>query len=390
MMQKYESSGVLTKYNSAGIIISVFFYLQPAINKNGTMKTTHLFIFLLGFTMLSCSDTNFYSMEDFHAAEKIDAHYHIYTSDNNSIDQAQRDNFRLLNINTFSGGCERVVEGHQWLKSLKQQHPGMNEFTATFCLDGWDEPGWVENTISWIDQCIEDGAIAVKVWKNIGMEFRNAEGELIMIDNPRFIPVFRHLELKGIPLVGHLGEPKNCWLPLEEMTTRNDSNYFANNPQYHMYLHPEFPSYEEQMAARDRMLENHPDLIFIGCHLASLEWSVDEMAGFLDRFPNAAMDMAARMGQLFYQTAENHDKVRRFFIEYQDRLIYGTDVIDRGSNRESFQASLHTTWMKDWEFIVTNNLMSSNLIQDEFRGLRLPREVVDKIYAGNARKWYRF
>jgi predicted TIM-barrel fold metal-dependent hydrolase len=354
------------------------------------MKYCTIFILFIATTIFSCSDNNFYSMEDFAQVEKVDAHYHIYTANDHSIEQAKKDNFRLLNINTYSGGCERVVDAHQWLKTLKQQHPEWNEFTATFCLDGWDEPGWADNTISWIDQSLEDGAIAVKVWKNIGMEYRDGDGRLIMIDDPGFYPVFRHLEEKGIPLVGHLGEPKNCWLPLEEMTTRNDSNYFANNPQYHMYLHPEFPSYEEQMAARDRMLENHPDLIFIGCHLASLEWSVDEMAAFLDRFPNATMDLAARMGQLFYQTSDNHDKVRRFFINYQDRLMYGTDVIDRGGNRESFQESLHQTWMKDWEFLVTDNQMSSTLIKSDFRGLRLPREVVDKVYSANARKWYRF
>jgi predicted TIM-barrel fold metal-dependent hydrolase len=276
------------------------------------------------------------------------------------------------------------------LKNLKQEYPETTEFTTTFCLDGWDEPGWVENTISWIDQCLADGAIAVKVWKNIGMEFRDKDSVLIMIDNPQFDPVFQHLAENGIPLVGHLGEPKNCWLPLEEMTTKNDSNYFANNPQYHMYLHPEFPSYEEQMAARDRMLEKHPDLIFIGCHLASLEWSVDEMAAFLDRFPNASMDMAARMGQLFYQTVENREKVREFFINYQDRLMYGTDIIDRGQEKEAFQNRMHQTWLKDWEYLVTDNTMTSNLINGEFRGLKLPKEVVEKIYAVNVKRWYGF
>jgi hypothetical protein len=97
------------------------------------------------------------------------------------------------------------------------------------------------------------------------------------------------------------------------MTTKNDSNYFAENPQYHMFLHPEFPSYEEQMAARDRMLDKNPGLVFIGCHLASLEWSVDELGKWLDKYPNTAVDMAARMGQLFYQTRDNREKVRDFF-----------------------------------------------------------------------------
>ena len=351
------------------------------------MKIKVLLLFALPIALFSCQN-NYYLMDDFEKVKKIDAHFHIYTNEPASLEQAQKDNFSLLAINTFSGGCERVVEAHHWLKAQKQQHPDIIEFSATFCLDGWDEPGWTENTIAWIDRCIDDGAIAVKVWKNIGMEFRDEDSVLIMIDHPQFDPVFQHLADNNIPLVGHLGEPKNCWLPLDEMTTKNDSNYFANNPQYHMYKHPEYPSYEEQMAARDRMLEKNSDLTFIGCHLASLEWSVDEMAAFLDRFPNAAMDMAARMGQLFYQTREDREKVRNFFIDYQDRILYGTDIIDRGGNPEALQQRMHETWLNDWEYLATDNTMTSNLIYGEFRGLKLPKEVIGKIYFENCKKWY--
>ncbi len=353
------------------------------------MRISYLFLFFSGLALFSCKNNNYYSVEDFPKVEKIDAHYHIYTRQDNTLERAQKDNFMMLNINTYLGSCEHVVEAHQTYVKLKEQQPDATVFTATFCLDGWDEPGWTENTISWIDQCIADGAVAVKVWKNVGMEFRNKDGELIKADDPQFFPIFRHLEEKGIPLVGHFGEPKNCWLPLDEMTTKNDSNYFAQNPQYHMYLHPEFPSYEEQIAARDRMLEKFPGLTFIGCHLASLEWSVDEMADFLDRFPNASMDMSARMGQLYYQTVENHEKVRDFFIRYQDRLLYGTDITDQGGDRASFENRLHQTWLNDWKYFVADDEMTSNLIDGRFQGLKLPKEVIDKIYAENARKWYK-
>jgi predicted TIM-barrel fold metal-dependent hydrolase len=171
------------------------------------------------------------------------------------------------------------------------------------------------------------------------------------------------------------------------MTTKNDSGYFSRHPEYHMYLHPEFPSYQEQMAARDRMLEKNPDLIFIGCHLGSLEWSVDTLAEFLERFPNAAVDMAARMGQLFYQTHENRERVRNFFIQYQDRLLYGTDIEDEGDQKDQIQKRMHETWLRDWEYLVTDHKMTSNLIDGEFKGLQLPKEVVDKIYAENYKKW---
>lgn len=352
------------------------------------MKTKSLFFPIVIMVLFGCQN-KYYSMEDFPNVEKIDAHYHVYTDHNSSIEQGESDNFKFFAINTYSGGCERVVTAHQWLKELGEQHPDEFAYSATFCLDGWDDPAWVGNTISWIDQCVSDGANSVKVWKNIGMEIRDKDSMLIMIDDPKFDPIFQYLAEKNIPVVGHLGEPKNCWLPLDEMTTKNDSGYFARNPQYHMYLHPEFPSYEEQMAARDRMLAKNPNLIFVGCHLASLEWSVDTLAEFLDRFPNAAVDMAARMGQLFYQTHENREKVRQFFIDYQDRLLYGTDVIDRGQDKESFQKDLHETWMRDWEYLVTNNTMTSDLIDEEFNGLQLPKEVINKVYSENFKKWYK-
>jgi hypothetical protein len=81
--------------------------------------------------------------------------------------------------------------------------------------------------------------------------------------------------------------------------------------------------------------------------------------------------------------------VRNFFIQYQDRLLYGTDIIDRGQEKESFQKGLHETWMRDWEYLVTDNVLTSSLIEGEFRGLKLPKEVVNKVYAENYKKWFK-
>lgn len=351
------------------------------------MKIKILLLATFSSILVSCG--NYYSINDFTSVEKIDAHYHVYTTESISMEQAQKDNFKILAINTHSGACERVIDAHQWLRKLNANYPAEFEYSSTFCLDDWDEPGWTENTIAWINQCISDGANSVKVWKNIGMEFRDKNGELVMIDDPQFDAIFTHITQIGIPLVGHLGEPKACWEPVEKMKANNNKNYFTENPKYHMFLHPEMPSYEEQMAARDRMLDKNPDMVFIGCHLASLEWSVDVLAEWLDKYPNAAVDMAARMGDLFYQTRDDHEKVYDFFIKYQDRLLYGTDIIDRGGNKESFHKRMHETWIRDWEYLVTDHKMTSHLIDGEFNGLKLPKEVVDKIYSENVKRWYK-
>ena len=43
----------------------------------------------------------------------------------------------------------------------------------------------------------------------------------------------------------------------------------------------------------------------------------------------------------------------------------------------------------DWKYFVTDETMSSSLFPGEFRGLKLPRDVIDKIYYSNAVEWYK-
>ena len=143
-----------------------------------------------------------------------------------------------------------------------------------------------------------------------------------MIDDARFDPIFDYIESRNKTLVGHLGEPRNCWLPLESMTVDGDRGYYKEHPQYHGFLHPEIPGYWEQIKARDHVLEKHPHLRFVGCHLGSLEYDVDELAKRLDKYPNFAVDTAARIVDFQVQERE---KVRKFHIKYQDRMLYGTD-----------------------------------------------------------------
>ena len=221
------------------------------------------------------------------------------------------------------------------------------------------------------------------------MTVKDRHGKFIMVDNPKIDPVIDFIVSKNLPVTGHLGEPKNCWLPLSDMTVRGDSSYFAHNPQYHMFLHPEYPSYEDQINARDNLLEKHPGLKFIGCHLGSLEWNVDELAKRLDKFPNMAVDLAARICHLQYQSKSNREKIRDFCIRYQDRILYGTDLADNGGgNTERQIENIHNTWIEDWRYFATADKLTSDSFSGSFEGLKLPKEVVTKIFSENAIKWY--
>lgn len=347
------------------------------------------YIFFSLFIISCMEDEQYYSLEDFAKVGKIDVHTHVMTDRNSFVDQARKDNFRMLNIVVdLSQGEEFIKKQYDYCIAQKKKNPEEFEIATSFSIEDWDNPNFTKNTIAWLDKCFAEGAIAVKVWKNIGMVFRDKDNQLVMVDNPKLDTIFDYLANKKIPLVGHLGEPKNCWLPIDEMTTNNDRRYFTEHPQYHMYKHPELPSYEEQIAARDRMLEKHPDLVFIGAHMGSLEWSVDELAKRLDKFPNMSVDLAARMGQVFYQTIENREKVREFFIKYQDRILYATDLGDEGEeDADDLQQVIHKRWLLDWQFFVTDDILASDLVNGKFNGLKLPKEVVDKIFSQNAKKW---
>jgi hypothetical protein len=116
---------------------------------------------------------------------------------------------------------------------------------------------------------------------------------------------------------------------------------------------------------------------------------VDRLAAFLDRYPNTVVDMAARMGQVEYQSNREPDKVRRFFIRYQDRLLYGTDTSqDAGADPQELRRDAHANWVRDWQYLATDLTFSVPELNAPVHGLRLPKSVILKIYAANAERWF--
>ena len=340
-----------------------------------------------------------YSEADFARVRKFDAHVHANMDDPRFLDVARRDGVELLSINVdypdFPPLPLQTTIAHQMQARDAQRF----HFATTLSMQGFGTPGWTERTIGALDDAFARGAVAVKVWKNIGMVAIDAAGKRVFLDDPRFDGVMAHLEQRGIPLIAHQAEPKNCWLPLDQMTTENDRSYFKEHPEYYMYLHPEEPSYEALMAARDRFVARHPKLAFDGAHMASLEWSVDELARFFDSYPNTVVDLAARMSNLQVQSNADLAKVRAFFMQYQDRILYGTDLTDsppdpaaRAQNppaTNDFPKEADQVWRADWRYLATPLSQRVDAINADAPGLALPRPVIDKIYWKNAQRFFK-
>lgn len=336
-------------------------------------------------TAAAAPDT--YGDDDFARVEKIDAHMHLHGALPTFIARAKQDNVRVLTINVDYPDFPALDKQAAVAEDLHRRYPRDVAFATTFATDKFEQPGWAEATNRQLDRALAGGAVGVKVWKNIGMHLRDAKGRAVLIDDPHFKPVFDHLTEKGTMVLVHQAEPLNCWLPVEKMTVASDREYFTVHPQYHMYGKTEWPTHEQLLAARDHLLDLHPKMRFIGVHLASLEWDVDRIAAFLERYPHANVDLSARISHLQHQAIANHAKVRAFMIRYQDRILYGTDLASSASQPDAdFAADAHKAWRDDWAFLTSDRELTSTELDKPFRGLALPRAVVDKIYAKNARR----
>ena len=339
-------------------------------------------LLILALLVSSCTGNK---TELYHHMDKIDAHVHIRTADPALMEYAASEGFKLLTINTRSNSQEYIDSQKEYAMKMKSLYPNEISWLATFSMENFEEAGWADGVIRKLQEDLDQGASGFKIWKDIGMTFQDSLGSFVLLDDPLFEPVLAFMEASGLPLLTHIGEPLNCWLPLDSMTVNGDKSYFTNHPEYHMYLHPDYPSHERLMQSRDHVLATYPRLKMIGAHLGSLEWDVDVLAERLDRYPNFAVDMAARV--CHFQVQER-DKVRDFILKYQGRILYATDLGVSEENVEDRIQWLQNEWKSDWRYFATDSLMNSRNVEGEFMGLDLDREVLEKIYYSNALKWY--
>jgi predicted TIM-barrel fold metal-dependent hydrolase len=193
----------------------------------------------------------------------------------------------------------------------------------------------------------------------------------------------------GYPLLMHIGDPLAAWMPLDHPSPHQ--SYYRNNPDWHMAGKTGYPTHAEIIAARDRMVANHPNLTIVGAHLASLEHDVDEVAKRLDDYPNFNVDISARLGDMMQQDSI---KVRDFFQTYQDRILFGTDIVLR-EKIESWDEAKRSNTIEEWR--ATYQAYRAYLEYDgavSYRGytapgLALAPALLDKIYSLNAKRIYR-
>jgi len=314
----------------------------------------------------------------------IDTHAHVFKNDPYFQAFLDREHLSLLDILV-------VDDTGAYLKKLEPQRTdalaaihasaGHMALCTTFDPFRFADPHFAEQANKQLNEDFAQGAVAVKLWKNVGMEIRRPDGAFVMPDDPIFEPIYKDIEEHQRTLVAHLAEPDSCWEPPSQSADYN--GYYKLHPEWYMYPHPDHPSKEKLLAARDHLLEMNPHLRVVGAHLGSMETDVNQIARRLDKYPNFAVDTAARVRYLMLQPRE---KVRAFLIKYQDRVLYGTDLdLPATANVQETLKIWEATYAQHWKFFATDETVVHH--GTGTRGLKLPEPVVRKIFRENAARW---
>jgi predicted TIM-barrel fold metal-dependent hydrolase len=315
--------------------------------------------------------------------ERIDAHTHIHRISPLLFEALEKDRVRCLSIcvsreiGTEPSALPEMIRG---TVAVHRATGGRIAWATAFDARGFEARSFVADATTALRNSFKQGAIAVKIWKTIGMGIRGKSGAYLLPDHPALSPVFEFVEKSGKTLIAHLAEPDGAWLPLDSRNA--EIGYYSKHPEWHMYKRPGVPAKEAILEARDRVLARHPKLRVVGCHLGSDEEHWGRLAKRLDTYPNFAVDAAARVR---YFAAGDHAEAREFLMKYQDRVLYGTDFTLPPAEDAQVEGQLHQTHEWDWMFFSTEEqLMFRN---QSIRGLGLPEGVVRKIFRENALHW---
>jgi uncharacterized protein len=255
------------------------------------------------------------------------------------------------------------------IRTAQGAAPARFVFFANVQFSGLDDPQWGANAAAQLERDVKAGARGLKIFKNLGLDLKDASGKRIAVDDPRLDPLWRKAGELRIPVLIHTAEPRQFfephdknnerWLELKERPERARPS-------------GEYPPWETIIAEQHRVFRKHPRTIFINAHLGWLGGDLAHLGALMDSLPNMYTEIGAVLAELGRQPRF----ARQFFIKHQDRILFGKD---------SYQPSEYHTYFRVLE--------TADEYFDYYRrrhafwkmyGLDLPDEVLKKVYYKNA------
>ena len=308
----------------------------------------------------------------------IDVHNHVNDADgvhNEEIAPAEvvrrmdRANVRTIVILTgMWGGKLQAV-----LDQMVKPYPGRFLVFAQMDWSKIDDPNFSAEMVAQLDDAVGRGARGLKILKNLGLGVRDKTGKLIAIDDPRLDPVWEECGRLGIPVAIHTSDPEAFFTPADSHNERYEE--LIENPTWN-FSGSQFPSKATLLAERNHVFESHPHTTFIALHVANWPENLDAVSAWLDKYPNMYVEFGARQAELGRQP----NRARKFFLDYQDRILFGTDSEPEEAMYASYFRWLETAdeYFPYWGYPGQGRW--------EIYGVGLPDAVLEKVYHLNAEK----
>jgi predicted TIM-barrel fold metal-dependent hydrolase len=208
----------------------------------------------------------------------------------------------------------------------------------------------------------------------------------IPLDAPAYEGMWAALEELQMPIVCHVADPEEFWdldkVPKWALTR----DWF--------YGDGSFPTKEALYAEIDRVLERHPTLKLILAHFYFLSADLERAARLLDAYPHVCLDITPG-GEMYNNFTRSGDAARAFFVRYQDRIVYGTDVSTWAIQQGGIEMVL------SYPFFVRTYLESAlpftpppaipHWLEEDLDAIvpiELPEQALAKIYHGNFERLY--
>lgn len=268
-----------------------------------------------------------------------------------------------------------------WGEDLTRRVEALGKFPGrfhVFChvnMADVDDPGFSEKAVAELEDSVRRGAKGLKFFKSLGLGIKTRVGQYLPIDTPKLDPVWARCGELGIPVLIHTGDPVAFFTPLDRHNER--LRELADHPNW-LFVDEEYYAKTELLEQRNRVIKRHPHTKFIGAHIANMPENLAQVGKWLDEYPNLYVDISARLSELGRQPYS----ARKFFIDYADRIIFGTDGNAMGQ-------PLTRMYRLHWRFLETYDeyfdITESHKVQGDWRiyGIGLPEDVLEKVYNKN-------
>jgi predicted TIM-barrel fold metal-dependent hydrolase len=187
--------------------------------------------------------------------------------------------------------------------------------------DGAGGAGWEQKALADLRQAVKNGAIGLKVAKDLGLRAKKADGTRLPVDDPAIDPIWALAGELNIPVIIHTAEPQEFFSPIDNHNERwLELNIFPQRQSPPSM----YPTFEQLMKERDHMYAKHPKTRFIGAHFNWYGNDLERAARQLDALPNLYLEVAA----VLYEFGRQPYGAAQFFTKYQDRVLFGKDTYE--------------------------------------------------------------